>query len=221
MINSLHNLTESHYFASPIYLENKPEWINYINNICDKYIDEAKEKNIIKILEQEEKFKKKINDFGMSHHSNNLAQDKNLLEFINYISKTSWDILEHIGYNLTNYNLYLNDLWVQQFSEKGGGHHEGHVHSNCHISGFYFLKCSDKTSFPIFHDPRYSKSTIQLPLKNENELNSGNEKIHFKPEPGTLLYFPAYLKHQFAVDYGVEPFRFIHFNLQAFEKINK
>ena len=34
-------------------------------------------------------------------------------------------------------------------------------------------------------------------------------------EPGTLIFFPAYVAHEFAVDMGIEPFRFIHFNLQA------
>jgi len=29
-----------------------------------------------------------------------------------------------------------------------------------------------------------------------------------------MIIFPGYLPHQFAVDYGVEPFRFIHWNIQ-------
>jgi hypothetical protein len=58
----------------------------------------------------------------------------------------------------------------------------------------------------------------QLPLKNENEITYGSYKIHLKPTPGTLVFFPAYLEHEFTVDYGIEPFRFIHFNLQAVRK---
>ena len=42
--------------------------------------------------------------------------------------------------------------------------------------------------------------------------------IHFKPTPGTLIIFPGFLEHEFAVDHGVEPFRFIHWNIQAVPK---
>jgi hypothetical protein len=33
-----------------------------------------------------------------------------------------------------------------------------------------------------------------------------------------LLFFPGYMEHEFAVDHGKEPFRFIHFNIQAVPK---
>ena len=33
--------------------------------------------------------------------------------------------------------------------------------------------------------------------------------------PGSLLLFPGYLEHEFVLDHGIKPFRFIHFNIQA------
>ena len=30
-----------------------------------------------------------------------------------------------------------------------------------------------------------------------------------------LMFFPGYLEHEFSVDYGKAPFRFIHFNVSA------
>ena len=42
--------------------------------------------------------------------------------------------------------------------------------------------------------------------------------IFYKPKPGSLIFFPAYVPHQFVVDNGVDDFRFIHFNLQAVRK---
>jgi hypothetical protein len=44
------------------------------------------------------------------------------------------------------------------------------------------------------------------------------ELVHFKPQPGTLIIFPGFLEHEFAVDFGEEPFRFIHWNIQAVPK---
>ena len=39
-----------------------------------------------------------------------------------------------------------------------------------------------------------------------------------QPKPGTLIIFPGYLEHEYAVDFGIEPFRFIHWNIQAVPK---
>jgi hypothetical protein len=55
-------------------------------------------------------------------------------------------------------------------------------------------------------------------MKPNDGLAHGNELIHFKPAPGTLMVFPGYLEHEFAVDFGKSPFRFIHWNIQAVPK---
>lgn len=39
-----------------------------------------------------------------------------------------------------------------------------------------------------------------------------------EPKPGTLIFFPAYVEHQYVVDDGIDDFRFIHFNLQCIRK---
>ena len=218
-ITNIEKINTSLYFSSPLYIIEIPQWINNVNKICDKYLKQAKKNNEKIIKERDKKLNKKIGDHGMSHHSTSLINDPNLKELQEYIGSTSWDILNHMGYDLTNYELFWTEFWVQEFAEKGGGHHEGHIHYDNHISGFYFLKCSEKTSFPIFHDPRPAKLITQLPLKKEGELTLGTDKIHLKPKPGTMVFFPSYMEHEFVVDNGVEPFRFIHFNLQAVRKM--
>jgi len=212
-------LNSAVYFSSPIYSIEISEWVDDINKICDKYIKEARKNNVKVIKEREKKLGKKIGDHGMSYHSTSLVGDPALKELQEYIGSTSWNILDHMGYDLKNYELFWTEFWVQEFGDKGGGHHEGHIHYDNHISGFYFLKCSDKTSMPVFHDPRPTKLMTQLPLKNEKEITLGTGKIHIKPKPGTMIFFPSYMEHQYVVDDGVEPFRFIHFNLQAVRKM--
>jgi hypothetical protein len=89
------------------------------------------------------------------------------------------------------------------------------VHYDNHISGFYFLKCSEKTSYPIFHDPRHGAMMTKLPQKDMSKINIMSDAVNYKPIPGTLMFFPSYVPHEFVFDDGIEPFRFIHFNLQA------
>ena len=198
------------FFSSGLYIEEDTSWLVTLNKLSDDYINKAFEKN--------KKYFINNKDFGLTHHSIPLMNDINFLKFIEFISKRSYLILDEQGYDLKNYSLALTELWVQEFSKEGGGNHNTHVHSNSHISGFYFLKCSDKTSYPVFHDPRPGKLMNQLPEKNKNKITEASEKIDFHPKPGTFIFFNSYVGHEFVVDHGIEPFRFIHFNIQAVPK---
>jgi len=202
------NLVENHFFNTPIYFGEKKEWLEKLNLASDPHISKAREGN-------EKVF---VKDFAVVHHSETLTHDINFKEFLKYINSNAWDILNNQGFDLTNYSLATTELWVQEFANLGGGNHSPHIHWNGHISGFYFLKCSPKTSYPIFHDPRPGKMMIQLPEKNLKKITEASEKIICSPKPGTLVFFNSYLSHEFSVDQGIEPFRFIHFNIQAVPK---
>ena len=57
-----------------------------------------------------------------------------------------------------------------------------------------------------------------LPQKNILDINFSTNKMFYNIKPGTLIFFNSYLPHQFEVDNGIDPFRFIHFNLKAIPK---
>lgn len=213
------NLQFKGYFITPIYSTVISEWVDPLIKATDPFIKQAKNNNKQIIKDRSKRFKKNLGDLGMSHHSNFLINIPEFKELQNFINKSSIYILNHMGYDLTNYEVHWTEFWAQEFAKNGGGHHEGHIHYDNHISGFYFLKCSDKTSYPVFHDPRLGKIVTQLPLKKESEITFGSQFISQKPVPGTLILFPSFLEHQFVMDLGIEPFRFIHFNLQAVRKI--
>jgi uncharacterized protein (TIGR02466 family) len=202
-------------FSTPIYKFSKIEWVSKLNKISDKHIKKAKEKNIKFIKTEEKRLNKKINDFGAIHHSDSLINEKQFNEFKNLIGNLSTQVIDNMGFDLKDHTLFFTELWVQEFAKSGAGRHEGHIHWNSHISGFYFLKCSNKTSFPIFHDPRSGAMMTKLPLKDPTVLNAATDKISYIVSPGDIILFPSYLEHEFSLDYGIEPFRFIHFNLQA------
>lgn len=202
------------YFNTPIYLLKDDSWVKSLNKISDKHLKKTKSKTELKI-EQRNNIVGDVGDHGFSYHSDQMMKDPKMNSFNKYILDMSKNILLSQGYNLNAYKLQTNELWVQEFAKSGGGHHDTHIHYNSHISGFYFLKCSEKTSFPIFHDPNQAKQMSQLPLMNEKEASIGMDKVYYKPEPGMFILFNSYVPHQFMVDDGVDPFRFIHFNIQA------
>ena len=198
------------YFKTPIWIEDKPEFVKSLNKASNQYIKDAKKR--------EKEFIKKHGDFGRSYHSTPLTMDNDFLDFRNYVGQKSWEFLDWCGFDMQQYTTMFSELWVQEFAKNGGGHHSAHIHWNQHVSGFYFLKCSDKTSYPIFHEPRTGARATKLKMKPGNGVFHGTELVHFKPKPGTLIIFPGYLEHEYAVDFGVEPFRFIHWNIQAVPK---
>ena len=211
------------YFNTPVYLIEKPEWLPSAIKATDKYI-KASEKTNQKVLKERKKWLGnkdylKVKDHGMSYHSTPLNGDPDLKELESYVGNTSLNLLNEWGYDMKEYSMFFTEFWVQEFAKNGGGHHSTHVHWDNHISGFYFLKCNDKTSYPVFHDPRAGAMMTKLPQKDNSKVGPMSDQVHYKPKPGTLIFFPGYVPHEFAVDMGIEPFRFINFNLQAVRNI--
>ncbi len=208
------DLYNSILFPTPVWDVQDPSFVKPLIKTTDPYIKEAKARNKESSKIRDKDLKTKLGDFGLSHHSTKLYDDPRFEGFINLIMATSNNFLKAQGFDLSAYKLKLNELWVQEFGSKGG-HHSSHMHYNQHVSGFYFLKCSDKTSYPIFHDPRPGALMTKLPLEQSKEIKMGSSSINFKIQPGTFIFFPGYLTHEFPIDLGIDPFRFIHFNVQA------
>ena len=98
----------------------------------------------------------------------------------NYIIATSRNLLLEMGFSLDEHNVFLTEMWVQEFAKKGGGHHSLHTHWNGHISGFYFLKADESTSLPIFEDPRPGNVMNLLPEKDKTKVTYESSQINYK-----------------------------------------
>ena len=199
----------NNYFVTPIWSEKKMDFVKSLNKASDPYIKEARK------TPESKEWLKKHGDFGRSWHSTQLLTDTKFMDFRNYVGQKCWEFLDHSGFDMTRYNTFFEQMWVQEFAKKGGGNHSAHMHWNTHVNGFYFLKGSKNTSHPVFHEPRTGARATKLHMKNQKGISPGTELINFQPKPGLLIIFPGYLEHEFSVDYGKDPFRFIHFNISA------
>ena len=209
------NLEE--YFKCPIWWADEPKFVNKLNKASDPYIKKA-QKNLKKeINERNKKFGDK-GDMGHVFHSTTLIGDPKFKQLQDYVGATAQNLLNEMGFDLTNYSLFTTEMWVQEFAKKGGGHHTLHTHWNGHMSGFYFLKASEKTSMPIFEDPRAGNVMNLLPEKDKTKITYASSQIHYGVKPGLMIFFPSYMPHQYITDMGYEPFRFIHWNCQAIPK---
>ena len=210
-------LTREDYFKCPIWFADEPAFVNKLNKASDKYIKQSK-KNLEKDINKRNKKFGNKGDMGNVFHSSTLIGDPNFLELQNYVGATSHNLLLEMGFDLSQYQVFITEMWVQEFAKNGGGHHTLHTHWNGHMSGFYFLKASEKTSRPIFEDPRPGNLMNLLPEKDTSKINYASHQINYDVKPGRMIFFPSYMPHQYVVDMGYEPFRFIHWNCQAIPK---
>ena len=210
-------LTREDYFKCPVWFADAPQFVKDINTASDPYIKTAK-KNLKKDIDKRNKKFGDRGDMGNVFHSNSLIGNPNFLQLQNYIGATAYNLLIEMGFDLTNYQVFVTEMWVQEFAKKGAGQHTLHTHWNGHMSGFYFLKASDATSRPIFEDPRAGNLMNLLPQKDATKITYASSQVNYDVKPGRMIFFPSYMPHMYTVDMGYEPFRFIHWNCQAIPK---
>jgi uncharacterized protein (TIGR02466 family) len=210
-------LNREDYFKSPIWFADAPQFVKNLNKASNKYIEAAK-KNLKKTINERNKKFGDRGDMGNVFHSTPLVGDPKFLPLQNYIGATAHNLLEEMGFDMAGHQVFITEMWVQEFAKDGGGHHTLHTHWNGHISGFYFLKASEKTSRPLFEDPRAGNLMNLLPQKDMTKITYASHQVNYEVKPGRLIFFPSYLPHQYIVDLGYEPFRFIHWNCQAIPK---
>ena len=77
------------------------------------------------------------------------------------------------------------------------------------------MKRAGRVWIRIFPDVPVSKKPTEV------RMGKGKGSVEYwaaKVKPGRMMFFPSYMPHQYTVDMGYEPFRFIHWNCQAISK---
>ena len=188
-------LTREDLFKCPIWFAEEPGFVDDLNKASDSYIKNSKKNLKPSIDKRNKKFGDK-GDMGYVFHSSSLIGDPAFKQLQDYIGATSHNLLEEMGYDLKDYSVFTTEMWVQEFAKKGGAQHTLHTHWNGHISGFYFLKASEKTSLPLFEDPRPGNLMNSLPEKNKENVTYASTSINYKVSPGKMIFFPSYMPHQ-------------------------
>jgi hypothetical protein len=208
--------TSASYFGTPVWTADCSIFIKPMLKLTDRYLKAARKKIIQPAIKKRDKeMNATLDDFGMSNHSESFNADPQAKQFVDFCGQRSYEFLDWCGFDLRNHSLHFSECWVQEFSHKGGGHHDTHVHWGQHVSGFFFLKCSNKTSLPVLHDPRPGAMMTKLPEKDMSKISYANPAVHYNVKPGTMVIIPGYTPHQYPVDLGLEPFRFVHWNIEV------
>ena len=95
----------------------EPGFVNELNNASDPHI-EASKKNLKESIDKRNKKFGNKGDMGHVFHSTSLIGDPNFAKLQNYVGATAHNLLIEMGFDLTNYTVFITELWVQEFAKK-------------------------------------------------------------------------------------------------------
>jgi uncharacterized protein (TIGR02466 family) len=189
------------YFPSLVYTIEEPKFLNIAKKVAKEHLNEAR-KNM----------NGQLNQLYPVVMSNTFQHDGRVAELVHYIAQSGWNILDSQGYDMQQFNVYVQDFWAQEHHKHS--HNEEHIHPfGAQLTGFYILECPEYCSNIVFHDPRPAKKQINLPEKNMGEITPGSIAVNFEAKPGMFMFSNAWLPHAFGRHGSDKPFIFIHFNL--------
>ena len=112
-------LAREDLFKCPIWFADEPKYVKKLNKASDKYIKESQKNLKESINKRNKKFGNK-GDMGHVFHSTSLINDPKFKELQTYVGATSNNLLIEMGFDLTNYTVFITEMWVQEFAKQGG-----------------------------------------------------------------------------------------------------
>jgi uncharacterized protein (TIGR02466 family) len=192
-------LQVGHHFTSPIYLIERPDFLEVVKEVSEEYLNVQHKTQ-------------KINEIYPVVMSGNYFGEKRLENFTQFVGATAWNVLNEQGYAMQDKGLSFTEMWTQE-------HHkhsvmDQHIHGyGSQIVGFYFLETPENCSEVAFHDPRMGKVQIDLPEQDNKLATPASKIIVFKPKPGLMIFANSWLAHSFTRHAADLPIKFVHFNL--------
>lgn len=192
-------LDELHYFVTPIYITKQPQFLETVKAIATDSIKKVSGKA-------------KPNKIHPVLMSGSMLEDPRIEEFASFVGSTAWNILSNQGYAMENFSTVFTEMWSQEHYQTSSMDYHVHPGGNF-LVGFYFLDTPEGCPHAVIHDPRPSRMMLSLPEADPAQATLASTMINFKPEPGMMMFAPAWLAHSFGRNPSKAPFRFVHFNL--------
>ena len=100
---------------------------------------------------------------------------------------------DQLQYELGAARLKLDSLWVNIL--KPGAAHTGHIHPYSVLSGTVYVAIPPAASALKFEDPRLPMM-MAAPPKRAGADESHRAFVYFAPQPGTVLMWESWLRHE-------------------------
>jgi uncharacterized protein (TIGR02466 family) len=192
-------LQVAYHFPCPIYLIERPDFLDAVNVVSEEFLDVAKKE-------------RDLNEIYPVHMTQSYFGDPRVAKFSEFVGATAWNILNEQGYAMQDKAVSFTEMWTQEHHKHSAM--DAHVHGfGSQIVGFYFLETPEGCSNVVFHDPRAGKVQIDLPEQDMNMATPASKMIHFTPKPGMMIFANSWLSHSFTRHAADLPIKFVHFNL--------
>lgn len=140
-----------------------------------------------------QKWSKKNYDFGYTSYGSmdQLHQFSTTFEQLEkQIKKHVKKYVEILEWNVDTKDLRISSMWANVMPQ--GAHHSFHLHPHSVISGTYYLQVPKGSSSLQLEDPRLSRRMAAPPLLEKTIQNH----YSLSPQPGDLVLFESWLRHQ-------------------------
>lgn len=188
------------WFPSTIGRSHHPEWLNPMISLFDE-IFHAPDKNLNSDF---------YHNGETTYGTRSLTDDPKFKPFLDFIQQQAKDFLNVQGYD-ANRVPWKPYLFANSFLE--GSNHPKHLHSQCTISGIYYLKTPPGSSNIIFHPNRPFKDFFDYMFFIKENTWYSMPTVQYTPQPGMLLLWPAWLYHEVPPNSSTEPRTSLVFNL--------
>ena len=99
----------------------------------------------------------------------------------------------HLGVDLETYKLVTSGMWANVSNKYS--YNKTHNHPGAIWSCAYYVKVPKNSAKIWFVDPREQAHMLPIPFK-DSQPSGFFPTVFYEPKEGTLLIFPAWLKHE-------------------------
>lgn len=116
---------------------------------------------------------------------------------------------DKLDYDLHGHKLKLDNMWINVLEHLGT--HSGHIHPHSVISGTFYVSVPDGASALRFEDPRLAMM-MNAPGRKAKARQDHQSFISLAPEPGAILLWESWLRHEVPINLSEDVRISISFN---------
>lgn len=116
---------------------------------------------------------------------------------------------KELDLDLGGRKLTLDSLWINVLPP--GGVHTSHIHPLSVISGTFYVAIPDGASALKFEDPRLAMM-MAAPPRKRNAKADHRPFVYIQPQPGTVLLWESFLRHEVPLNMADEERISVSFN---------
>jgi len=136
-------------------------------------------------------------------------RDPNFADLKRLLDKHVAKFAKACAFDLGGKKLKLDSLWVNVLDGKGG--HGAHIHPHSVVSGTLYVALPKGSRGLKLEDPRLAMM-MAAPPRLEGAPEELQSFVEIVPEPGTVLLWESWLRHEVPPGSGKEPRISISFN---------